>query len=87
MHKLTQIDYCSTHCKKDIVHINATVHCLSKEVKALIYDRNIFIIMFASVCSASPQWNKFSQNRHPINSKSNFSHIFKEVNPSPVKPP
>ena len=32
--------------QKDIVQINATVHHLSKEIKALIYDRNIFITMF-----------------------------------------
>ena len=32
--------------QKDIVHTNATVNCLSKEVKALIYDKNFFIIMF-----------------------------------------
>ena len=31
--------------QKDIVQINSTVHCLSKESKALILDRNFFIIM------------------------------------------
>ena len=32
--------------QKDIVQINATVHCLSKEVKALIYDKDFFMIIF-----------------------------------------
>ena len=31
--------------QKDIVHINSTVHCVSKEIKALIHDRNFFTIM------------------------------------------
>ena len=31
--------------KKDIVHINSTVHHLSKELKAPILDRNSFVIM------------------------------------------
>ena len=32
--------------QKDIVEINSTVHCLSKELKALIHDTNFFILMF-----------------------------------------
>ena len=32
--------------QKDIVQINSTVYHLSKELKALILDRNFFIIMF-----------------------------------------
>ena len=32
--------------QQDIVQINSTVHFLSKELKALIQDRNFFIIMF-----------------------------------------
>ena len=32
--------------QKEIVQINTTVHCLSRELKALILDRNFFIIMF-----------------------------------------
>ena len=32
--------------QKDIVQVNSTVHHLSKELKALIYNRNLFIIMF-----------------------------------------
>ena len=31
---------------KDIVQKNSTVHCLSNELKALIQDRNFFIVMF-----------------------------------------
>ena len=31
--------------QKDIVQIHSTVHCLSKELKALILDRNFFTIM------------------------------------------
>ena len=32
--------------QKDILEINSTVHPISKELKALFYDRNFFIIMF-----------------------------------------
>ena len=32
--------------QKDIIQINSTVHHLSKELKALVHDRNYFIIMF-----------------------------------------
>ena len=32
--------------QKDILQINNTVHCLSKELKALFHSRNFFIIMF-----------------------------------------
>ena len=31
---------------KDILQINSTVHCLSKELKAPFHGRNFFIIMF-----------------------------------------
>ena len=36
--------------QKDILHINNTVHCLLKELKALFHDRNFFIIMFQLRC-------------------------------------
>ena len=32
--------------QKDILQINSSVHNLSKELKALFHDRNLFIIMF-----------------------------------------
>ena len=32
--------------QKDIVQINSTVYCLPKELKALIHNRNFFIVMF-----------------------------------------
>ena len=32
--------------QKDVLQINSTVHCLSKEVKAPFHDSNFFIIMF-----------------------------------------
>ena len=31
--------------QKDIIQINSTVHCLSKEFRVLFYNRNFFIIM------------------------------------------
>ena len=33
---------------KDIIQINSTVHCLSKQLKALVHNRNFFFIMFQS---------------------------------------
>ena len=32
--------------QKDILQINSTFYCLSKELKSLFHDRNFFIIMF-----------------------------------------
>ena len=32
--------------QKDIIQINRTVHHLSKDLKALVHNRNFFIIMF-----------------------------------------
>ena len=32
--------------QKDIIQINSTAHCLSKELKLLFNDRNFFVIMF-----------------------------------------
>ena len=32
--------------QKDIIQINRTVHHISKELKVLIHDRNLFIVMF-----------------------------------------
>ena len=32
--------------QKDIVQLNSTVHHLSRELKALIHDRNFFIAMY-----------------------------------------
>ena len=32
--------------QQDIVQMNSTVHCLSKELKALILNRNLFVILF-----------------------------------------
>ena len=60
--------------QKDIIQINSTVHCLSKELKALIYDRNLFHYYgpVEKPSSDSPQWNTFPQNRHAINTKSNL---------------
>ena len=51
---------------RDILQINSIVHHLSKELKALFHDRNLFIIMFQlrHHLSHSLQWNKFSSNRY-----------------------
>ena len=32
--------------QKDLIQINSTIHHLSKELKTLVHDRNLFIIMF-----------------------------------------
>ena len=48
--------------QKDILQINSTGHCLSKELKALFHDRN-FLFYYISVkksFSNSLHWNKFS---------------------------
>ena len=58
MQKQTLIDYYSNHYKKDIVQVNITAHHLSKELKALIYNRNFFIFMFQLRCHLATLHNR-----------------------------
>ena len=62
--------------QKDSVQIKSTVHCLSKELKALIHNRNIFhyYVPVEKPLSDTPPWNTLSQNRHFVNPKASFSH-------------
>ena len=46
MQKLTPIHSSFKSLQKDILQVNNTVHCLSKELKALFHDRNFFITLF-----------------------------------------
>ena len=44
--------------QRNIVQINSTVHHLSKDLKALIHNRKVFIVLFQLKSHlSSPQWN------------------------------
>ena len=60
--------------QQDIVQINSTIHCLSKELKPLILERNFFIILFQirKPPSDSLQQIKFSSNKYFVNYKTKY---------------
>ena len=63
--------------QKDVLQGNNTVHQLSKELKYFFMAE--FLYHYVSIkksFSNTPKWNKFSQNRHPINFRSSFSNQF-----------
>ena len=70
--------------QKDIVQINTTVHCLSKEPKALFLHRNFFHhhVSIEVPPSNYLDWIKFPQNKYPINNKSNFNHKLSKLTPA-----
>ena len=57
--------------QKDIIQINSTVHCLSKELKALILERNFFIIMLQLRSHLATLHNRIKSLRINILSKVN----------------
>ena len=60
--------------QKEILQINSTVHCLSKELKALFHHRNFFIIMFQLRCHVPTLCNGINSVR--IDILSILNHVF-----------
>ena len=70
--------------QKDIIQVNTTVHCLSKELKAFVFDRNFFIIMFQLRSCLATLCNGINSLRIDINQISVISS--QTLIPFPLNP-
>ena len=70
--------------QKDILHINSTVNCLSKELKALFHDRNFFIIMFQLRSNLATLCNGINSVRSDILSILNQVSVISSQKPKPA---
>ena len=70
--------------QKDIIQINITVPCLSKELKALVHDRNFFIIMFQLRNHLATLFNEIHSIKIDILSITNQVMIISSQNLTPA---